>query len=113
WTAPLLADERLSLVCDDLVAWVASTGERFDAICLDVDNGPDWLSLPSNAALYEGAGIAALARRLLPGGVLSIWSADRSDALEAALRQHFDDVTALEVPVPRGAPDVVYLARAS
>jgi spermidine synthase len=111
WMEPHLADERLSLVTADLVRWVSSTEERFDVIGLDVDNGPDWLSVPSNAALYDGAGIAALARRLRPGGVLGIWSADRSDPLEGALRQHFADVSSREVPVPRGAPDVIYLAR--
>ena len=113
WMAQWLADERLSLVCADLVRWVASTEDRFDVICLDVDNGPDWLSVASNAALYDGAGIAALARRLRPGGVLGIWSADRSNRLEEALRRHLDDVTSHEVPVPRGAPDVIYLAHRS
>ena len=111
WMERWLADERLSLVCADLVRWVATTEDRFDVIALDVDNGPDWLSVPSNAALYDGAGVAALTRRLRPGGVLAIWSAARSDRLEESLRQHLDDVSSREVPVPRGAPDVIYLAR--
>ncbi|MDH3678756.1 MAG: spermidine synthase [Acidimicrobiia bacterium] len=110
WMGQRFADERLTIVCDDLANWVLSGDRQFSAICLDVDNGPTWLSVPSNTALYDQKGIAALARRLLPGGVLGIWSADRAIELESTLRHNFEDVSCVEVPVPRGAPDVIYLA---
>lgn len=111
WMAHRLTDGRVSIVCDDLSRWLSSGDRRFGAICLDVDNGPSWLSLPSNAALYEEAGLASLSRRLLPGGVLGIWSAERSSELEGSLRHGFEDVSFREVAVPRGAPDVIYLAK--
>jgi spermidine synthase len=50
-------------------------GEGFDAILLDVDNGPDWLTREENGWLYRGEGLATIARALRPGGALAIWSA--------------------------------------
>lgn len=106
-----LKDQRLSIVCYDLTRWLQFGDSQFDAICLDVDNGPGWLSVPSNAVLYGEAGIAALARRLRPGGVLAVWSADRSNEFETRLCKQFAEVASVEVPVQRGVPDVIYLAR--
>ncbi|WP_245679117.1 spermidine synthase [Actinomadura hibisca] len=111
-------DPRVRVVCADLVEWIGSgdgdTGEgdgRFEALCLDTDNGPDWVVTPGNARLYRGAGLAALAGRMGAGGVLAFWSANAAPAFEAALRERFGSVEARAVPVPRGEPDVVYLAR--
>ncbi len=107
-------DPRVRCVVDDLVAWLHRPGEAgFDAICLDVDNGPDWTVSPGNAWLYGAAGLSALQARLAPGGVLGVWSAARSPSFEAALARHFTAVERREVPVPRGEPDVVYLAGGS
>ena len=52
--------------------------ERFDAILLDVDNGPWAFTLPSNEHLYSAAGLDRLRQSLTPGGVLAIWSAEPS-----------------------------------
>lgn len=60
--------------------------------------------------MYDDAGTGLLAGRLAPGGVLSVWSAAAVPAYETVLRGHFRSVTCLEVPVPRGEPDVVYVA---
>jgi len=46
-----------------------------------------------------------------PGGLVSVWSASALPEYERRLRRHVDDVAVLEVPVARGAPDVVYLGR--
>ena len=51
----------------DLAGWLAAGEHRYDAICLDVDNGPEWTVTAQNAALYADAGLAALDRRLAPG----------------------------------------------
>lgn len=48
---------------------------RYDAILLDVDNGPDGLTRAANDRLYARAGLAAAKAALNPGGVLAIWSA--------------------------------------
>lgn len=107
-----LADPRVRCVRADLVGWLAGTTERFAAICLDVDNGPEWTVTPDNAVLYDDAGLDLLAGALLPGGVLAIWSAAASDAFAARLRTRFTAVEVLPVPVPRGEPDVVFVAAA-
>jgi spermidine synthase len=111
FTANAWRDARVELVEADLAAWLRRDGEAFDACCLDVDNGPGWTVTPANRALYGGAGLAALARRLGPDGVLAVWSAQRDDGFRDRLTARFDHVTVLEVPVPRGEPDRVYVAR--
>jgi predicted membrane-bound spermidine synthase len=105
-----LADERVTVVEEDLVRWLHRTGERFDAVCLDIDNGPEWTVTPGNAALYGPAGLDLLAARLHPGGRLAVWSAGRSRAFTRRLESRFGQVRVLEIPVPRGEPDVVWLA---
>ncbi|WP_406280725.1 spermidine synthase [Embleya sp. NBC_00896] len=113
-----LTDPRVSVVTADLVAWVRSpvTGpdaapERFHALCLDIDNGPEWTVTDGNASLYDDAGLDALRARLLPGGVLTFWSASASPAFADRLRSRFAQVTVHRVAVPRGEPDVVFVAR--
>jgi spermidine synthase len=106
-----LADERVTVVEADLVEWMGRTEERFDALCLDIDNGPQWIVTEGNAALYGNSGLNTLASRLRPGGVLAVWSAEASPAFTRRLRSRFNEVRVLEVPVPQGEPDVVWLAR--
>ncbi|WP_116041289.1 spermidine synthase [Amycolatopsis palatopharyngis] len=108
-----LADERVRLVRDDLVHWLSQSAghERFDALCLDIDNGPDWTLSEGNAALYDAAGLELLAAQLRVGGLLAVWSAHSSQAFTGLLREHFDEVRVLDIPVPRGEPDVIWLAR--
>ncbi|HEV2784609.1 MAG TPA: spermidine synthase [Actinophytocola sp.] len=104
-----LSDPRVRCVHADLRAWLPDKA-GFAAICLDIDNGPEWTVSPDNAALYAPAGLDLLAGALAPGGVLAVWSASASEAFAARLRARFDHVEQLPVPVPRGEPDVVYLA---
>jgi spermidine synthase len=111
FTDAALADPRVEVVTADLVGWLDGTGERFDAICLDVDNGPDWTVTDGNAALYTPAGLALLRSRLRDGGVLSVWSANAAPAFADRLRDCFATLDEHQVPVQRGEPDVVYLAR--
>jgi spermidine synthase len=105
-----LEDPRTRLVNADLVAWLADGADQFEVICLDVDNGPDWTVAAGNAALYTEEGLSRLRRRLVPGGVLAVWSAMAAPAFAAALRQHFSSVQVHLVEVPRGDPDHVYVA---
>src|SRR5205807_751915 len=105
-----LRDGRVRCVRADLLDWLASTHERFDALCLDIDNGPQWTVTEDNAGLYGAAGLGLLARLLTPGGVLAVWSAAASEPFAQALAERFAQVEVREVPVPRGEPDVVYLA---
>jgi len=107
-----LSDPRVRTYEADVVSWLveAPTGS-LDAICLDVDNGPDWLVTPSNAWLYTDDGLRGAVRVLSPGGVLAIWSAAPMSRFVTRLAGHFDDVEVAEVPAARGAPDVVVLGR--
>jgi spermidine synthase len=105
-----LADPRVVVHEEDVADRLAAAAPgSFDAICLDTDNGPDWLVSPANARLYTDTGLSAAARALSPAGVLAIWSAAPAPALAARLGGIFTEVMTLEVPVERGEPDVVVL----
>lgn len=103
-------DPRVTLVRADLLGWIAASGPPYDAVCLDIDNGPDWTVVEANAGLYTASGLDAVRRRLAPGGVLAVWSAAAAPAFAGRLRARFAEVGEREVPVPRGEPDRVYLA---
>ncbi len=74
-TAGGLDDPRVTILDGDVGAAIAAEKSRFDAILLDVDNGPDALSRDANAGLYGMAGLKAARAALKPGGVLAVWSA--------------------------------------
>ncbi|MFF4831866.1 spermidine synthase [Streptomyces sp. NPDC001315] len=106
-----LADPRTKIVEADLVEYVNETSATFDALCLDIDNGPDWTVTEGNDGLYSPAGLASCARVLRPGGVLAVWSAQPSPEFEGTLwNAGFKRVRTEEIPVARGVPDVVHLA---
>ncbi|MCH6162518.1 spermidine synthase [Streptomyces marispadix] len=85
--------------------------ELFDALCLDVDNGPGWTVTDDNASLYSPGGLSRCLARMAPGGVLAVWSAQSSPTFEDALRNAgFQGVRTEEIPVARGVPDVVHFA---
>lgn len=110
-SAAALADPRTEIVKTDLVAFVNETCATFDALCLDIDNGPGWTVTDSNDSLYSQAGLASCARVLRPGGVLAVWSARPSPEFERTLwNAGFQQVRTEEIPVARGVPDVVHLA---
>ncbi|MFG3381837.1 spermidine synthase [Streptomyces sp. NPDC047999] len=106
-----LGDPRSVILRTDLVAYLRTTADRFDALCLDIDNGPDWTVTEDNSALYSPSGLASCRRVLRPGGVLAVWSAKPSAPFEEALRNAgFTAVRTEEITVARGVPDVVHLA---
>jgi spermidine synthase len=110
-SADALADPRTRIVEADLVAHVNETSDTYDALCLDIDNGPSWTVTDDNGSLYSASGLARCARVLKPGGVLAVWSAEPSPEFEGTLRNAgFRQVRTEEVPVARGVPDVVHLA---
>jgi len=108
-----LRDPRLALRTQDVAAAMAAGG--WDAILLDVDNGPDGLTRPANGALYAAAGLAAARRSLRPGGVLAVWSAHESAPFAQRLRAAG---FAVDVRRPRGGRNgrgprhVIWLATA-
>ncbi|WP_375402240.1 spermidine synthase [uncultured Sphingomonas sp.] len=74
-TAGCLDDPRVVLVEEDVAASIRAARGGYDAILLDVDNGPDGLTRAGNDRLYSAAGLAAAWGALTPGGVLAVWSA--------------------------------------
>ena len=106
---PLMTRESAVLVTD-LVHHLASTGAAYDVICVDIDNGPDWMVFDGNGQLYNAAGTSLLRARLGPGGVLAVWSSRAVPKYEDRLRSQFGELVVYEVPTERGQPDVVYVA---
>lgn len=79
-----LDDPRVRVVCADVAELLHP--DSFDAILLDVDNGPDAVMLRGNASLYSPEGLQRLRCALRDAGVLAVWSADPSPRFEHALR---------------------------
>ena len=71
-----LVDPRVTVAEADVTDLIVRSDRAWDAILLDVDNGPEGLSVAANNRLYDSAGLAAAKRALRPGGILGIWSSD-------------------------------------
>lgn len=70
-----LADLRVTVCEADVAQLLRQPRQEYDAILLDVDNGPDGLTRPGNDWLYGKAGLAAVHGALRLGGLLAVWSA--------------------------------------
>jgi spermidine synthase len=111
-TAGCLDDPRLRLVEADVADVIGEGG--WDAILLDVDNGPDGLVRQANDRLYSPRGLRAAQAALKPTGVLAVWSAARDPAFTRRLKDAGFAVD--EVPVRarsngKGAHHVIWFAR--
>lgn len=86
-----LDDPRVRVVEDDVLARITAASKAYDAILLDVDNGPSALTRGGNKKLYGVSGVAACHRALKLGGVLAVWSAGPDEDYVRALEKlHFD-----------------------
>jgi spermidine synthase len=83
--APLL-DPRVRVIEGDVADVIATARERYDAILLDVDNGPEAFTAPQNTQLYSRDGLRRARKALRPNGVLAVWSTFESRAFTARLR---------------------------
>lgn len=70
-----LDDPRVEVKLKDVADVISSGAGGYDAILLDVDNGPDGLTRQANDGLYSARGLAAARTALSPGGILAVWSA--------------------------------------
>ena len=93
-----LADPRLSIRMDDVHDVIVGDEAGFDAILLDVDNGPDGLIHLANERLYCNWGLRAAHAALRPQGLLAIWSAYGDDAFVARLENACFEVEEVSVP---------------
>jgi spermidine synthase len=78
-------DPRTCLLRSDVADILTSEQQGFDAIMLDVDNGPEGLTRKSNSWLYSSTGLDACARALRPKGLLAVWSASADQAFSQRL----------------------------
>jgi spermidine synthase len=110
-----LADPRVTICEGDVGALIRSAEARYDAILLDVDNGPEGLSRKANDRLYDHDGLAAARRALRPAGILAVWSSAPNADFEQRLRRAGYAVEAVRVRATggrRGARHVIWLATA-
>ncbi len=80
-----LDDPRTQVLCGDVAEVLGQDPQGFDAILLDVDNGPEGLTRKGNSWMYSSAGLDACARALRPGGRLAVWSASADEAFSRRL----------------------------
>lgn len=108
-----LDDPRLTIREGDVAALIGSAEAAFDAILLDVDNGPEGLSRAANDRLYDLTGLAAARRALRPGGILAVWSSAPDENFTRRLRRAGYAVEEVKVRATggkRGARHVIWLA---
>jgi len=112
-TAGCLEDPRVTLVMSDVAPFIAGGHADYDAILLDVDNGPDGLVREDNNILYSTPGLRAAKRALTSDGVLAIWSAGPDPTFTRRLEKC--DFVVDEVKVPsrsngKGPKHVIWFA---
>jgi spermidine synthase len=112
--AGCLDDPRVSIVVADVAKAIGDRAQNYDAILLDVDNGPDGVSRDANGGLYGATGLRAAHAALKPGGLLAVWSAGPSAEFTKRLGRSGFDVEEVMVRARkggRGARHVVWLGR--
>lgn len=112
-TAGGLDDPRVSMVIADVAATIAAAERRYDAILLDVDNGPEGLTRDANDAIYSAQGLAHARAALKPGGVIAIWSAGPDGHFTRRLKNAGFSVEEAVVRARKGkgARHVIWFAR--
>ncbi|MEO5774216.1 MAG: spermidine synthase [Sphingomicrobium sp.] len=113
-TAGCLDDPQVTVAEEDVAAVIAAAQGSYDAILLDVDNGPDGLTRAENDRLYSEAGLAAAKSALVNGGILAVWSAGDDPAFTRRLGGAGFKVEATKVRARangKGAQHTIWLAK--
>ena len=108
-----LGDERVSVREIDVAIMLRAEARSFDAILLDVDNGPHGLTQEGNDWLYSRAGLNVSYRALRPEGVLAVWSAGPDRGFTKRLRKAGFEVEEVRVRAHegKGARHLIWVAR--
>jgi spermidine synthase len=112
--AGCLDDQRVNLIMRDVSRAIAAVERQYDAILLDVDNGPDGLTRVDNEHIYSLLGLQEAKRALKPGGVLAIWSAAQNERFARRLKHAGFEVEEVVVRAGRngkGARHIIWFAR--
>ena len=111
----ILADPRVSIREVDVALVIKSGQSAYDAILLDVDNGPAGLTRESNDRLYDFRGLSAARRALRPGGVLAVWSSGPDRDFSERLRRTGLAVDEMRVRAKgaRGGRHIIWIATKS
>src|SRR5450432_3111012 len=108
-----LDDRRADIVTADVAEVIQAHASAFDAILLDVDNGPEGLIRKANDALYDLRGLRTIRRALRPGGVLAVWSSGPDASFSKRLRDAgfgVDEVAVRATTKRSGARHVIWFA---
>ncbi|WP_347718397.1 spermidine synthase [Sphingomonas sp.] len=111
-----LDDPRVEVVLGDVGAAIETASADYDAILLDVDNGPDGLTRQANDGLYTARGLASAKVALKSGGILAIWSAAPDPAFSRRLTQAGFDTEEVRVRARdngKGPTHTIWFARRS
>jgi spermidine synthase len=114
-SAACLADPRVSIREEDVRTTIAAGASRFNAILLDVDNGPDGLTQNANDGLYDLDGLRAARKALHSGGVLAVWSAAPSPQFTRRLQRvgfAVEEVKARAGSNGKGPRHIIWMAKA-
>ena len=112
--AGCLDDKRVRLMMGDVAFQIDGARGDFDAILLDVDNGPDGLTREDNNGLYSKSGLRAAMNALKPGGVLAVWSAYADTPFTRRLERagfEVDEVSVRARSNGKGPKHVIWFAR--
>jgi spermidine synthase len=108
-----LDDPRVTIREGDVAEIIRAQRSKFDAILLDVDNGPEGLTRKGNDALYTKTGLNAARNALRPGGVLAVWSSGPDAAFTKRLRSAGFEVNEVNIRATgkgRGVRHLIWLA---
>jgi len=108
-----LYDPRISVEEEDVVETIRKNKSAWDAILLDVDNGPNWLTRKTNDHLYSKSGLKTSFSALRPEGILAVWSSGADKAFTRRLKQCGFQTETVTVPVHKsgkGGRHTIWLA---
>ena len=108
-----LNDSRVSVEEEDVAETIRKEESAWNAILLDVDNGPDGLTRKANDRLYDRSGLKTSFSALRPGGILAVWSSGADEAFTRRLKQcgfQTETVTVRARRPGKGARHTIWLA---
>jgi spermidine synthase len=104
-----LNDPRVTVALQDVAEVIAANPAAFDAVLMDVDNGPEAVLFAGNRFLYAEDGVALILASLRPGGTLGLWAATPSPDFERVLQAGGFAHECLTIAVADGLTHMLYL----